>query len=245
MIEMDRLCKSFGGVRALDGLSLCATDGRVTGLIGPNGAGKTTAFRIVSGLLAPDRGRARVDGLNVARQRAQAQRQLGVLPDVRGLYPRLSGREHMRYFGQLQGANGAQLDADIDGLVDRLGMADFVDRPARGYSRGQELKVALGRALVHRPKNLILDEPTNGLDVMSSRAVRQLIAKMKADGHCILISSHIMSEVSALCDDLVIVAGGRVAAVGTPADLRRQTGTDDLEEVFVRVLADGANVESG
>jgi len=236
MIEMDGLTKRFDDVHALNGLSLSAPDGQVTGLIGPNGAGKTTAFRIVYGLLAADAGTARVDGVDVAQDRMAAQRQLGVLPDVRGLYPRLTAREHIRYFGQLHGASGAELEADIEDLIARLGMTDFADRRAKGFSRGQELKVALGRALVHRPKNLILDEPTNGLDVMSSRAVRLLIAEMKAQGHCILISSHIMSEVSALCDRLVIAADGRLVAEGTPDELRQAAGTDDLEEVFVRLL---------
>jgi len=237
MIEIEHLRKRFDEVQALDDLSLTAKDGRVTGLIGPNGAGKTTAFRIVYGLLTPDQGVARVDGVDVSQERMIAQRQLGVLPDVRGLYPRLTAREHIRYFGQLHGASGAALEADIDELVERLGMSDFANRLAKGFSRGQELKVALGRAMVHRPKNLILDEPTNGLDVMSSRAVRKLIAEMKSEGHCILISSHIMSEVSALCDDLVIVADGRAVTSGTPDQLRAQTGADDLEEVFVRALA--------
>lgn len=236
MIEMDGLTKRFDDVQALNGLSLTAPDGQVTGLIGPNGAGKTTAFRVVYGLLTADAGTARVDGVDVNEDRMGAQRQLGVLPDVRGLYPRLTAREHIRYFGQLHGGSGADLEADIDNLIERLGMADFADRRAKGFSRGQELKVALGRALVHRPKNLILDEPTNGLDVMSSRAVRLLIAEMKAQGHCILISSHIMSEVSALCDRLVIAADGRMVAEGTPEELRAEAGTDDLEEVFVRLL---------
>lgn len=240
MIEMNNLSKRFDEVQALNGLTLKANDGCVTGLIGPNGAGKTTAFRIVYGLLSPDSGTAKVDKVDVSQDRMMAQRQLGVLPDVRGLYPRLTAREHIRYFGQLHGASGAELEADIDDLVKRLGMSDFADRLAKGFSRGQELKVALGRAMVHRPKNLILDEPTNGLDVMSSRAVRELIAEMKADGHCILISSHIMSEVSALCDNLVIVAEGRAIASGTPEELRDQTGADDLEEVFVRALAQHA-----
>lgn len=237
MIVIENLSKRFDEVQALDGLSLSAQDGRVTGLIGPNGAGKTTAFRIVYGLLTPDGGRASVDGVDVSRDRMLAQRQLGVLPDVRGLYPRLTAREHIRYFGRLHGADGPELEADIEELVERLGMCDFADRLAKGFSRGQELKVALGRAMVHRPRNLILDEPTNGLDVMSSRAVRELIGEMKAQGHCILISSHIMSEVSALCDDLVIVAEGRAVASGTPNALRDQTGAQDLEEVFVRVLS--------
>jgi len=240
MIEMSNLQKTFGvggaKVTALDGLSLKAPDGRVTGLIGPNGAGKTTAFRIVYGLLTPDGGHASVDGIDVGSERMAAQRQLGVLPDVRGLYPRLTAREHIRYFGELHGAGGQALEDDIDDLIKRLGMEEFADRRAKGFSRGQELKVALGRALVHRPKNLILDEPTNGLDVMSSRAVRDLIKEMRDQGHCILISSHIMSEVAAICDNLVIVAGGHAIASGTPDELREQTGASDIEEVFVRAV---------
>lgn len=238
MIEIDDLSKSFDGVQALGGLSLKAQDGRVTGLIGPNGAGKTTAFRVVYGLLVPDRGTARVDGIDVSQDRIAALRQLGVLPDVRGLYPRLTTREHVRYFGQLHGASGQALEDDIEELIDRLGMEDFADRRAKGFSRGQELKVALARALVHRPRNLILDEPTNGLDVMSSRAVRDLILEMKAKGHCILISSHIMTEVSALCDDLVIIANGHAVASGTPAELRAHTGKESLEDVFIEVLGE-------
>ncbi len=241
MIKMRALKKSFGvgqaRVDALSGLSLDARDGRVTGLIGPNGAGKTTAFRIVYGLLTADSGSASVDGIDVGSERMEAQRALGVLPDVRGLYPRLTAREHIRYFGQLHGAGGSALEDDINDLIKRLGMEDFADRRAKGFSRGQELKVALGRALVHRPQNLILDEPTNGLDVMSSRSVRDLIKEMRDNGHCILISSHIMSEVAALCDDLVIIANGRAIATGTPDELRQQTGADDIEEVFVRVVA--------
>ncbi|MDH5189575.1 MAG: ATP-binding cassette domain-containing protein [Rhodospirillaceae bacterium] len=237
---MSNLQKTFftGGAQviALDGLSLNARDGRVTGLIGPNGAGKTTAFRIVYGLLTPDSGNASVDGIDVNSERMAAQRQLGVLPDVRGLYPRLTAREHIRYFGQLHGAGGKMLEDDIDDLIARLGMEEFADRRAKGFSRGQELKVALGRALVHRPKNLILDEPTNGLDVMSSRSVRDLIKEMRDQGHCILISSHIMSEVAAICDDLVIVTNGRAIASGTPDELREQTGASDIEEVFVRAV---------
>ena len=238
MIEMHTLKKRFDTVQALDGMNLSAPDGQVTGLIGPNGAGKTTAFRIVYGLLQADEGLARVDGVDVAEDRMLAQRQLGVLPDVRGLYPRLTAREHIRYFGTLHGASGQALEDDIDELVERLGMQDFADRLAKGYSRGQELKVALGRAMVHRPKNLILDEPTNGLDVMSSRAVRELIVEMKNQGHCILLSSHIMSEVSALCDRLIIVAGGRVVCEGTPDQLCRENGVDNLEDLFVQVLAE-------
>lgn len=238
MIEIRGLKKAFGTVQAVNGLSLTAQDGRITGLIGPNGAGKTTAFRTVYGLLGPNDGSVWVNGMQVTRDRLATQRQLGVLPDVRGLYPRLTGREHIHYYGALQGLAGDDLAERAATLIDRLDMADFVDRRARGYSRGQELKVALGRALVHRPHNLILDEPTNGLDVVSSRAVRGLIRELRDQGHCVLLSSHIMSEVSALCDDLVIVSEGAVLAEGTPDELRRRYAAQDLEDVFVASVSE-------
>jgi len=237
MIEITNLHKAFGPVKAVNGLSLVARDGRITGLIGPNGAGKTTAFRTVDGLLMPDSGGVRVDGIDVTHDRLAAQQRLGVLPDVRGLYPRLTGREHIRFYGRLQGMGGAALEARLDELIDRLGMGEFADRRARGFSRGQELKVALGRALVHRPHNLILDEPTNGLDVVSSRAVRALIRELREAGSCILISSHIMSEVAALCDHLVIVSEGRAIAEGTPDELRQRFTAHDLEDVFIASVA--------
>jgi sodium transport system ATP-binding protein len=236
MIEIRGLVKRFGAVTAVDGMELTARDGEITGLIGPNGAGKTTTFRAVYGIVAPDEGAALVDGFDTARQRLAAQARLGVLPDVRGLYPRLTPREHLRYFGRLHGLDGPAIERRIDELVARLGMEEFVDRRARGFSRGQELKVALARSLVHGPRNVIFDEPTNGLDVVSSRAVRELIREMKRQGACILISSHIMAEVSALCDRLYICAGGRVVAHGTPDDLRRATGQRDLEDVFVATV---------
>ena len=236
MIEISGLTKAFGKVRAVDGLTLTARDGRITGLIGPNGAGKSTTFRVVFGLMRPDAGGVRVDGFDTVSDRLEAQRRIGALPDVRGLYPRLTAREHIRYFGRLHGLDGAALETRIDTLIDLLEMDGIADRRARGFSRGQELKVALGRALVHEPGNLILDEPTNGLDVVSTRAVRRLLRAMRDAGHCILLSSHLMSEVGALCDRLVIIDRGRAVAAGTPEELRAWTGCDDLEEVFVQAL---------
>ncbi len=236
MIEVEGLRKRFGALVAVDGMDLVARDGEVTGLIGPNGAGKTTTFRAIYGIVRPDCGCARVDGFDTADERIEAQRRLGVLPDVRGLYPRLTPREHLRYYGRLHGIDAAAIEGRIGELVARLGMEEFADRRARGFSRGQELKVALARALVHAPRNLILDEPTNGLDVVSSRAVRELIREMRVAGVCILLSSHIMTEVSALCDRLYICAGGRAIAHGTPDELRRSFGARDLEEVFVAAV---------
>ena len=236
MIGAHDLTKAFGQVQAVDGLSFEARDGCVTGLIGPNGAGKTTTFRIIYGLLRPDAGRVLVDGHDVVERRIPAQETLGALPDVRGLYPRLTAREHLRYYGQLHGLRREALESRIEELNGRLGMSDFIDRRTKGFSRGQELKVALARALVHRPHNLILDEPTNGLDVVSSRAVRDLIREMRDAGHCIVLSSHIMAEVSAVCDRLVIIARGRTVLEGTPDELRAITGKTDLEDVFVDIV---------
>ena len=172
MIEVRGLRKSFNGVEVLRGIDFMARDGQITGLIGPNGAGKTTTLRMLYTVLRPDSGQALVDGHDASLERLEVQRRIGVLPDNRGLYPRLTAREHVRYFGRLQGLDGADLEARIDRLIDRLGMTEFADRRAKGYSKGQTLKVALARALVHEPANVMLDEPTNGLDIASSRAVR-------------------------------------------------------------------------
>ncbi len=236
MIKISGLTKAFGKVQAVNGLTLEARDGRITGLIGPNGAGKSTTFRVVFGLMRPDEGQVTIDGHDVAVDRLEAQRRIGALPDVRGLYARLTAREHIRYFGRLHGLEGAALETRIKTLIDLLEMDGIADRRARGFSRGQELKVALARALVHEPSNLILDEPTNGLDVVSTRAVRRLLRAMRDAGHCILISSHLMSEVGALCDQLVIIDRGRAVAAGLPDELRAWIGCDDLEEVFVQAL---------
>ncbi|MCA8909110.1 MAG: ATP-binding cassette domain-containing protein [Rhodospirillaceae bacterium] len=239
MIQVDHLTKSFGRVRAVDDLSFEAPNGTVTGLLGPNGAGKTTTFRVIYGLLRPDSGSVTIDGRDVVSQRLDAQRQLGALPDVRGLYPRLTAREHLRYFGQLHGVSVDRLEARIEDLARQIGMTEFLDRRTKGFSRGQELKVALARALIHEPPNLILDEPTNGLDVVSSRAVRRLIAELRDAGCCIVLSSHIMAEVEAMCDRLVFIAHGRTVMEGTPDELRRRTGRDNLEDVFVDAVVEG------
>jgi sodium transport system ATP-binding protein len=208
--------------------------------VGHNGAGKTTTFRVLAGLLDPDEGIGRVDGFDVVRERVRAQSRLGILSDVRGLYPRLTAREHVRYFGSLHGLADGVLEVQIQALIDRLGMNDFVDRRARGYSRGQELKVALARALVHDPDNLILDEPTNGLDVVSTRAVHDLIRERRRSGSAILISSHIMSEVAELCDKLIIIASGRVVMAGEPEELLRRSGQTRLEDLMLSAHAGAA-----
>ncbi len=233
MIEVNSLHKAFKNVHALQGITFAAEDGQITGLIGPNGAGKTTTLRVLYTVLKPDRGNAAVDGFDTAVEVREVQRRIGVLSDSRGLYPRLTGREHVRYFGRLHGMKGAVLERRIDALIELLDMGEFADRRAKGFSRGQTLKVALARALVHEPRNVLLDEPTNGLDVASSRAMRSLIRRIRDEGRCVLFSSHLMQEVAALCDRIVVIGKGRVLANGTLGDLQEATGKTDLEDAFV------------
>ena len=236
MIEVSRLHKRFGEVVAVDDVSFSAADGVVTGLLGPNGAGKTTTLRMLTTLIAPDRGEARIDGLAVAANPIEARRRIGVLPDARGLYPRLTAREHIEYAGALHGIAEKVLRPRVEELIDLLDMRSIADRRADGFSHGERAKVALGRALIHEPRNVMLDEPTNGLDVMSTRAVRDLIRRLRDQGKCVLFSSHVMQEVSALCDRIVIIARGRVLADGTPEEIRGRAGTENLEEAFVSVI---------
>ncbi len=235
MIEVRDLRKTFRSVTALDGIDFVARDGQVTGLIGPNGAGKTTALRILYTVMRPDSGSARVDGFDSVTARRAVQQRIGVLPDTRGLYPRLTAREHIRYFGRLHGLAGAELNQRIEGLIEALGMEDFADRRAKGFSKGQTRKVAIARALVHRPDNLLLDEPTNGLDIASSRAVHRMIQELRDDGRCVLFCSHIMQEVADICDHLVVLAEGRVAAAGSLQELRQLSDRDKLEDVFLEI----------
>jgi sodium transport system ATP-binding protein len=233
MIESRGLAKSFGDLRVVENVSFIARDGEITGLIGPNGAGKTTMFRMICTVLRPERGTTLIDGIDSEADPLGARRRLGVLPDIRALYQRLTAREHLRYFGELHGIARGELESRIDELVATLRMEDFIDRRAKGFSRGQQMKVALGRCLVHRPHNVMLDEPTNGLDVATSRAVRDLLRRLRAEGRCILLTSHIMQEVAALADRIVILARGTVVLQGTPSELRRATGLHELEEIFM------------
>ena len=233
MISVEGLTKRFGQVTAVDGVSFEARDGEVTGLLGPNGAGKTTALRMLYGLMRPDGGRIAVDGVDAAADPGGARARMGVLPDAHGLYQRFTAREHLRYFGQLRGLAGAALDRRVDELVELLDMGAIAGRRAQGFSHGERSKVSIGRALIHDPRTVLMDEPTNGLDVGSTRAVRGLIRRMREEGRCVLFSSHIMQEVAALCDRIVILAEGRVAAEGTPDELRARTGHANLEDAFV------------
>jgi len=243
VIEVEGLSKSFGAVRAVQEVSFTARDGRVTGLLGPNGAGKSTTLRMLYTVLRPDGGSARIDGCDIARDPLAARRRIGVLPHGAGLYPNLTARENIRYHGALAGLAGDALDARIDELVALLDLGDIADRRAKGYSQGERTRVALARALVHDPQNLLLDEPSNGLDVLGTRALRALITRLRDAGRCLLFSSHVMQEVAALCDEIVIVAHGRVVAAGTPDALRARTGAATLEDAFVAALGSGEGLQ--
>ena len=240
MIEVRDLHKSFstktGLVKAVQGVSFSARDGEITGLLGPNGAGKTTTLRMLYTLMAPDSGSVQVDGLDAARDAEAVRRRLGVLPDARGVYKRLTARENIAYFGRLHGMSEAAIAQRSDALIEALGMQDVADRQTEGFSQGQRTKTAIARALVHDPRNVVLDEPTNGLDVMTTRGLREFLRQLRAEGRCVVFSSHIMQEVAALCDRIVVIAQGRVVAAGTADELRAQTGEDNLEDAFVKAI---------
>jgi sodium transport system ATP-binding protein len=243
MIEVTGLHRAYGPVVALQDVSFVAPGGRITGLLGPNGAGKTTTLRILYTLLRPDRGQARVDGFDVVADTQEVRRRIGALPDNYGLYPRLTTRENIRYYGRLRGMDGEPLERRIDSLISLFEMGDIADRRTHGFSHGQRIKAGLARAMVHAPANLLLDEPTAGLDVMSTRSLRALLLRLRDEGACILFSSHIMQEVAALCDHIVVIAGGRVAALGTPDDLRNLTGKVNLEDAFVAAIGSEEGLE--
>jgi sodium transport system ATP-binding protein len=236
MIEVRNLYKSFGDVKAVNGVSFEARDGEITGLLGPNGAGKTTTLRMLYSLLPPDSGEIRIDGLDPTRDAMQIKRTLGVVPDSRGLYSRLTARENISYFGELHGMNSDSIGERIENLTRTLDMGDFIDRRTEGFSQGQRVKVAIARAMVHEPQTVLMDEPSNGLDVMSTRALRDYIRELRQAGHSVVLSTHIMQEVAALCDRIVIIAEGEVAADGTAGDLLDRSGCDSLEDAFVKLI---------
>ncbi|MDK2125242.1 ABC transporter ATP-binding protein [Parachitinimonas caeni] len=247
MIEVIKVAKHFetvtgrlrrvkSQVEALKEVSFTAADGEVTGLLGPNGAGKTTLLRILAGVIRADSGSVRIDGHDIEREGAAARRQLGLLGDAKGLYPRLSARENIEYFAKLQGLPDQLAAERSQQLIERLGMSKIADRPALGFSQGERMKTAVARALVHDPQTILLDEPTNGLDILATRAMRGLIQDLRQSGKCVMFSSHLMQEVAALCDRILIIHGGQVVAAGTPSDLLAQSGCDQLEDAFVKLL---------
>jgi sodium transport system ATP-binding protein len=237
VIEVNGISKHFGKVVALDNVSFTAGDGRITGLLGPNGAGKSTCLRVLYTVLKPATGTASVNGIDVIEHPLWVRRELGVLPHGAGLYPQLTTRENIAYFGRLHGLKGPPLQARVDRLIRRLELDEIADRRAKGFSQGERTKVALARALVHRPRHLLLDEPTSGLDVMATLSLRRWLIELKARGQCIVLSSHIMQEVAALCDDIVIMAHGRIVAQGPTEELQARFGNKSLEEIFVESVA--------
>ncbi|MFC4348461.1 ATP-binding cassette domain-containing protein [Kordiimonas lipolytica] len=237
MIIVDKIGKNFGEVQAVKDVSFTAKDGSITTLLGANGSGKSTTLRTVAALLRPDHGQVTVDGICVQQDPLGAQKLLGIFPDQFGLYTRLTAREHLEYYAELHGMSGAALENAVGEVVSLLHMEDILERRTEGFSQGQRMKVALARAILHKPKNIVLDEPTRGLDVMSIRMLRQILLELKAAGHCVLLSSHVMAEVEILSDHVVMIADGVVCADGTPADLVREAGQPNLEEAFVALTA--------
>ena len=236
MIEAHDVRKRFGSVQALGGVGFTARDGHITALLGPNGAGKTTLLRTLVGMLKRDHGTIAVDGVDPERDPMTVRANIGFLTDQFGLYERLSTREYLTYFGELHGMGKAALRARIDEVAEMLAMDDILERRSKGFSQGQRIKVALARALLHRPRHLLLDEPTRGLDVMSTRAVRQALVTLRAQGCCVVMATHVMQEVSHLCDDVIVIAKGHTVAQGSPQQLCQRTGIANLEDAFVSLV---------
>jgi sodium transport system ATP-binding protein len=242
MIEATNLSKRFGDIQAVRDISFVARDGAITGILGANGAGKSTTLRMLYGVLTPDSGQACIDGIDIRGETSKARAHLGVLPHAAGLYGNLTARENIHYFGSLQGIGGDLLRSRTAELARVLGMESFLERRAKGFSQGQRIKVALARALIHDPGNIVLDEPTNGLDVMAIRNLREMLISLKTQGRCVLFSSHVMQEVAALCDRVVIIGHGAVLADATVDSLRERSGAASLEEAFLQVLGDTEGV---
>jgi sodium transport system ATP-binding protein len=238
MIEIEGLKKSFGAVKAVDGIAFTAADGAITTLLGGNGSGKTTTLRAICGLIRPDRGRIAIDRIDVGADRLGALARLGALHDEFGLYPRLTPREHLHYSGALQGMSGKALDLAVARAIELFEIGGLADRRTKGFSHGERMKVALARACVHGPQNLLLDEPTRGLDIFAIRMLRGILKRLRDEGTCILMSSHVMAEVTELSDQVVLISAGRLVAAGSVPDIKTQAGAPDLESSFVTLVAE-------
>ena len=236
MIEVHDVRKSFGAVQALGGVSFTARDGQITALLGPNGAGKTTLLRTLVGLLRRDHGSISVGGVDPEKDPMAVRRDIGFLTDQFGRFERLTTHEYLSYFGELNGMGGAPLSRRIEEVSELLGMDDILARRTKGFSQGQRIKVALARTLLHRPRHLLLDEPSRGLDVMSTRALRTALAALRADGCCVIMATHVMQEVIHLCEDVIVIARGHTVAQGSPDELCRRTGIANLEDAFVSLV---------
>jgi sodium transport system ATP-binding protein len=243
MIEVRDLRKQFGKVQALSGASFRAEDGKITALLGPNGAGKTTLLRTLVGLLQRDHGTVSVDGVDPAVDPMSVRRNVGFLTDQFGLYDRLSTREYLAYFGELNDMAPAEIVRRTEEVTELLSLQDIIDRRAKGFSQGQRIKVALARTLLHRPRHLLLDEPSRGLDVMSTRALRRALAMLKADGCCVIMATHVMQEVIHSCDDVIVIARGSTVTQGTPQRLCELAGLDSLEDSFVKLVGTEEGIE--
>ena len=248
MIVADNLSKAFhtksrktkNTVQAVQSVSFVAENAKITGLLGQNGAGKSTTLRMLATLLPADSGSASIDGHDVHADPLGAKKQLGFMPHNAGIYPRLTARENVLYFARLCGLSKSDSLKRVDELIEQLDMAGFIDRRTAGFSQGQKTKVALARALAHRPSTIMLDEPTNGLDVMATRGLREILRNLASDGHCILFSSHIMQEVAALCDHIAIIADGKIAMADNFDAILQTTGKDNLEDAFVTAIGEAA-----
>lgn len=251
MIELRELSKAFGKqrqIQAVADVSLECRDGMIAGLLGPNGSGKTTLLRMIAGLMIPDRGEVFIDGICMQREPRKARARIGLQSDMRGTYGWLTPREQLAYYGRLYGLRGAALAARVAAVIEDLGMGDIADRHTHGFSLGQRQKVILGRALVHDPQNVIFDEPTNGLDLLAVREVRNHILRLKQQGKCILFSTHYMSEAERLCDIANIIVSGKIVAAGSPRELTARAGKTDFEDAAMAfasktemVVMDGAS----
>jgi sodium transport system ATP-binding protein len=243
MITVSNVSKAFGAVKAVDGVSFTANDGVITALLGPNGAGKTTTMRMVTGLLVPDAGAVTLDGTDIGLHPREGKRLFGALSHGQGTYVRLTGREHLHFAGALQNMDVGVIDGRIAALAPQLGLEELLDRRTEGFSQGQKLRLALARALLHDPQNVVLDEPTAGLDVKGTRAVRTILDGLRKAGKCVVLSTHVMQEVAALADQIVVIGRGRVQASGSADELRAETGKADLEEAFLHVLGDAEGLQ--
>jgi sodium transport system ATP-binding protein len=232
MVEVTDLHMHFGALRALTGVSFVAPDGAITGLLGENGAGKTTTMNIVSGLHQPARGAIVIDGAD-ASVPADRRQHVGALLDQKGLYTRLTARENVAYFGALRGFSGSELSTRVQRALTVVGLEREAERRTEGFSQGERMKVALARAIVHTPKHLLLDEPTNGLDIPSARGFKAALKRMRDEGICIVLSSHIIQDVMALCDRVVVISKGRTVAQGDPVSVCNTARCSTLEDAFM------------
>lgn len=243
MIEVSHLSKTFtdkkrGVIKAVDDVSFACAPGEIFGLLGPNGAGKTTLLRMLATILEPTAGTARINNLDIQRQGQDVRASIGYLSNSTSLYERLTAREMVSYFGALYGLEKADIERRMARIFADLDMDEFADRRCDKLSTGQKQRVSIARTILHEPPVLFFDEPTNGLDILTARAITRFIRRCRDEGRTVVFSTHIMSEVEALCDRIAIIYQGRVAAVGTLEELRAQTSEQIFERVFLRIIGE-------